>query len=127
MSWFDREDEAPPKKGPGNENWKRTYRDIGTRLLNWKTYETSPEHFQCVDCGYYWPTEIDTKEHMGRCWHCWMREAYPSELQLQMRYARDLGKPPAKQQEQEAPRRIEEKKEARAVVQRLGFDGPIKK
>lgn len=73
-----------PSKGPQDKHWARCYNGIGLRKDNWRMYSNSPEHHQCQDCGYYWPTEgvggFLTAERMGRCWQCWMHVTRPDEL-----------------------------------------------
>lgn len=92
-----------PAKGPQDNHWLRTYRGIGLRIDNWRMYQTSPEHFQCPDCGYYWPTENgadyagNTDRRGGRCWQCWMHHARPDELMQIKAQASALGKPAPKE------------------------------
>ena len=111
MSYHDEENAYPfepsngrdlkPAKGPQDAHWARSYKDIGTRLENWRLYRLSTEHHQCPDCGYYRPTEgpngCFTVERMGRCWDCWMRVTRSDEHAAHMRYANRIGSTPAAQ------------------------------
>lgn len=105
-------------KGPGNDQWKRSYNGIGPRTRNWALYEDSKEHFQCKDCGYYWPTEVGIEEWCGCCWNCWMRNVHPDELRRALRGPCD---PPKKQETEEPSIRKQEKAQAKAIVQELKF------
>lgn len=122
MSWPG-DDQMPPRRGPGDREWHRAYRGIGTRISNWKLYENSDKHFQCKDCGYYWPTEPDTFEHPGQCWGCWKRDTDPKYINEQLAYASKLAHEEGGNKQKEDPSRVVEKQQAKAIVKRLDF-GP---